>query len=214
MTQKKATPESTGVEKPKLRKLTNTLRGKIYARISMTGVVSKLWDETGPICTEDEFKKWRADLRIDIEHAKYQFKQAQRSKFQRLTAKRLEDVLLHGSTRTQTFERTITSYIIDPVTNLPKLSGFSTIKGTTKLHDPFPSNLIDGLTKALAGTKTPIEDSIVTLASEGVLTQEQLQSIAIATTDYQQKLIGSINGENSSDRVNSRETIEVDFTDE
>ncbi|WP_156341345.1 hypothetical protein [Pseudanabaena sp. 'Roaring Creek'] len=197
--------------------MTDALRGKIYARVSMTGNAKKCWDdEVDPICTEEEFRKWRTDpcLKRDIEHAKHQFKTAQKAKFYRLTADRLENFLKNGVTRTQTIKRTIKSYSVNPITHETKLIGFSVIEGTTESHDPFPERLIYGLTKALEGNKMPVEDAIVTLAGEGVLGEEQLRSISTATKDYQQKLIGAIDGKVIGDRVNSRETITVDISDD
>lgn len=202
--------------KAKPRKLTEVLRGKIYARISMTGEVSACWTGIDPVCTEEEFKKWRRDasLRQDIQDAQQQKKIAQRAKFKKLTEKKLEDILKNGRTVTQTIERTRRTYMVDPETHETKMIGFEVITGTTKTHDPFPLQLIDGLTKALNGNSMPVEDAIATLASEGVLGENQLRSISDSTKDYQQKLLGAIDGKTICDRGDSRETITVEVSDE
>lgn len=203
--------------KAKPRKLTEVLRGKIYARISMTGEISSCWTGIDPVCTEDEFKKWRlrdADLRQDIQDAQQQKKIAQRAKFKKLTEKKLEDILKNGRTVTQTIERTRRTYFVNPETHETVMTGFEVITGTTKTHDPFPLQLIDGLTKAINGNSMPVEDAIATLAGEGVLAEDQLRAIGSATKDYQQKLLGSVNGKNIGDRGDSGETVTIDITDE
>ena len=202
--------------KQQRRKLSNILRGKIYARISMTGTVKSCWEGLTPICTEEEFKGWKndAELKRDIDHAKQQKRLAQKAKYQRLTDNKLEEFLKNGVTRTQTIKRTIRSFIVDPLTQESRLVGFQVIEGTTSSHDPFPERLIYGLTKALQGNTMPVEDAIVTLAGEGVLGENQLRSISSATKDYQQKLLGAIDGKDIGDRGNSRETITIDMSDD
>lgn len=213
----KSPKENNGTpSKPKPRKLTEYLRGKIYARISMTGDISTCWTGIDPICTEEEFKRWRTkdvNLRRDIEDAKLQKKISQRAKFKKLTEDRLEDILKNGHTKTQTIERTVRSYRVNPHTHETELIGFEVITGTTKTHDPFPEKLLVGLAKALNGESMPVQDAIVTLAGEGVLGEEQLKAIAAATNDYQQKLLGSINGKTGDDQINSEQTITVDVSE-